>query len=191
MSFVKRFVNYDDKMETDAIESPRERIGVHVTWGFLIPVVTYLFIGLALYPQLGVVAEMFNFDLKGEPSSDDWVYAGLSFMVLGIANIIIHEMGHAIVLQRRYRKGAVISLTSQVGTKHPQMEMDDKLTALCGPALQCAYGLAVLCFGSLSNSLFFMVIAYYILADMAFNMLPFKGHDGHIVFRRAQPQSCH
>jgi Zn-dependent protease len=106
-------------------------------------------------------------------------------------SVLVHEMGHAIVLQNRHRHGAVISLTAQVGTKHPLMEMDDKMMALCGPALQSAYGVAVLCFGSLSNSLFFMVVAYYILADMLFNMLPFKGHDGYIVFRRAQPQSCH
>lgn len=178
-------------MAKEDIESRKERIGVVVTWGFLVPCITYLFIGLALYPQLGIVAHMFNFDLEGSPNVEDWVYAGLSFMLLGIGNIIAHEMGHAIFLQNRHRHGAVISLTAQVGTKHPLMEMDDKMMALCGPALQSAYGVAVLCFGSLSNSLFFMVIAYYILADMLFNMLPFKGHDGYIIFRRAQPQSCH
>lgn len=178
-------------MENDEQATRRERIGVNVTWGFLIPCVTYLFVGLALYPQLGIIAEMVDIEMTGGTSSADWFYSGISFMVLGIGSIIVHEMGHAIILQRRYHKGAVISLTSQVGTKHPQMEMDDRWMAAAGPAAQCGYGVGVLAFGSLSESLFFMVLAYYILADMAFNLLPFRGHDGNIIFRRAQPQSCH
>lgn len=178
-------------MDSDENDPVREKIGVNVTWGFLIPCITYLFVGLALYPQLGVIAEMMDVEMIGGTSSVDWFYSGLSFMIIGIGSIIVHEMGHALILQRRYHKGAVISLTSQVGTKHPKMEMDDRFMAAGGPLLQCAYGFGVMGFGALSESLFFTVLAYYILADMAFNLLPIRGHDGHIIFRRARPQSCH
>ena len=111
-------------------------------------------------------------------------------MLVGIGGVIAHELGHALVIKYRHRSSAIIALTAQVGTRHAPLQDSSRLMALCGPALEAAYALAVLAVSLPIHAFYFGVLAAYILLDSLYNLLPFKNFDGHSVFTKSRsPQS--
>jgi len=166
------------------------RIRVIVTKGFIIPCLFYLMVGLALYPQLGIIASMLGFHMIGQPSEVEWAFAGFYFMLVGIGGVIAHEIGHALVIKYRHHGTALIALSSQVGTRHAPIE-GSRLMALCGPVAQAVYGLIALAICYSTNAFYFSVLAAYIIIDALYNLLPFRNYDGYHIFRNRKSRLAH
>jgi hypothetical protein len=170
--------------EPERIKVAPGRIRLVVTKGFAMPCLVYLMVGLALYPQLGIIAPMVGVSMTGQPSEIEWVFASVYFMLIGIAGVVLHEVGHALVLKYRHGRNALIALSAQVGTRHVPIETDSRLMAFCGPALQALYGIAILAVCVPTHAFYFGLLAVYIIADALYNLLPFKHYDGYHIFRQ-------
>lgn len=171
--------------------SPAGRIKVVVTKGFVIPCIFYVMVGLALYPQLGILATMVGVTMVGRPSEVEWLFAGFYFMLMGIGGVVAHELGHALIIKYRHHGTALIALSAQVGTRHAPIEGSSRIMAASGPALQAAYGLIALIICASTNAFYFGVLAVYILVDAAYNLLPFRNFDGYYIFRNKKSRSAH
>lgn len=165
---------------------PLNRITVSMSWGFIVPCVVFLFVGLALYPQLGVLAQMLGMTLTGEPDVVDWVVYSVFFMTVGVSGVVVHELSHALYIKWIIKEPSEVSLSSQPHTKHGDLHTGIRMMALTGPLMQGVYSLIILSLSIVSNSLYFGVLAVYLLIDMMYNLLPIKGHDGYKVFRRGE-----
>lgn len=166
-----------------ATTGPESRIRVVVTKGFIIPCVFYMMVGLALYPQLGILASMVGVAMVGQPSEIEWLFAGFYFMLIGIGGVVAHELGHALIIKHRHQGTALIALSAQVGTRHASIEGSSRLMAFSGPALQAVYGLITLGICYATNAFYFGVLAVYIIVDALYNLLPFRNFDGYHIFR--------
>lgn len=160
-----------------------------MTKGFIVPCLVYLMIGLALYPQLGLLASMLGVHMVGQPSVIEWVFAGFYFTLIGIGGVVAHELGHASVIKYRHHGTALIALTSQVGTRHAPIN-GSRLMAFSGPAFQAVYGLATFGICVSLNAFYFGVLAVYILVDAFYNLLPFKNFDGYYIFRNRKSRTA-
>lgn len=169
--------------------APVGKIVVVMTKGFVVPCLVYLMIGLALYPQLGVIASLVGVSMRGQPSEVEWLFGGFYFMLLGMTGVFVHEMGHALVIKYRHRGRAVIALSAQVGTRHAAFEGSSRIMALSGPALQFAYGAAVLAICIPTQAFYFGILSCYIIVDALYNLLPFPNYDGYHIFRK-QKNPC-
>lgn len=170
--------------ESERTKMAPGRIRIVVTKGFTVPCLVYLMVGLALYPQLGYIAPMMGVYLTGQPSEVEWLFASFYFMLVGIAGVVLHELGHALILKYRHGRDALIALSAQVGTRHQPIQSDSRLMAFCGPALQAFYGSAILAVCVPTHAFYFGLLAVYIIADALFNLLPFKHYDGYHIFRQ-------
>lgn len=177
--------------EIVATTGPTGRITVVVTKGFVVPCVFYMMVGLALYPQLGILATMVGVTMVGQPSEVEWLFAGFYFMLIGIAGVVAHELGHALVIKYRHHGNALIALSSQVGTRHAPIEGGSRLMAFSGPALQAIYGLTALGICYATNAFYFGVLAIYIIVDALYNLLPFRDFDGYHIFRNKKSRPAH
>lgn len=171
-------------MSTTAEVPPPGRVTIVVTKGFAVPCIFYLMVGLALYPQLGVIAGMVGITLVGQPSTVEWIFAGIYFMLIGIGSVIVHEIGHALVIKYVHRRNSVVALAAQVGTRHAPLKGNSRLMALGGPALQGLYGAFVLALCIPTSAFYFSILGYYIIFDAFYNLLPFPNYDGYHVFRK-------
>lgn len=170
--------------ESERVKVAPGRIRLVVTKGFAVPCIVYLMVGLALYPQLGNIAPLVNVYMSGQPSEIEWVFASVYFMLLGMGGVVLHELGHALVLKYRHHRNALIALSAQVGTRHSPITSDSRLMAFCGPALQALYGAVILGICVPTHAFYFGLLAVYIIADALFNLLPFKHYDGYHIFRQ-------
>lgn len=164
-----------------------ERLRVVASWGFALPCAFYLLVGLALYPQLGFVADALGVPLAGAPAVPEWILMSAAFAAVGVTGVVVHEFGHALWIAARLGGRATIRLGLSTGVRHNlDPDGDYRMVALCGPVLQAAYGIAVLAVAAAAGALFFALIGAYSICDAVYNLIPLRGHDGAHVFRRGR-----